>query len=241
MSTIKDDKCAGIILDFIAGGVPDNPSGEAHGNYNAYFGHALSTVDLSMHTLSGIYGFQDTMLAQDRRSTAVGRYQFLRKTLQGLQAECNLPDTDLFTPDLQDKLGLRLLKRRGYAEWKSGTINDAEFAHRLSMEWASLPDPDKGGRSHYDGDSAGNHASTTLDAVYKMLKQARSTTGGGTQQSPAPSPDPMPTPSHAFNHDYLIVLQAFMAASGDYTGDIDGIDGPLTQAAVAAITKRTQP
>lgn len=40
--------------------------------------------------------------------------------------------------------------------------------------------------------------------------------------------------------DYLIVLQRLLQATGDYTGEIDGIDGPLTKAAVAAIQRRTQ-
>jgi len=53
-----------------------------------------------------------------------------------------------------------------------------------------------------------------------------------------PSPVPAPSPPH--NSDYLLVLQAFLQASGDYTGDIDGIDGPLTRSAVTAVQKRAQ-
>jgi hypothetical protein len=40
--------------------------------------------------------------------------------------------------------------------------------------------------------------------------------------------------------DYLIVLQRLLKATGDYSGEIDGIDGPLTKAAVAAIQRRIQ-
>lgn len=235
MSTLKTtDPCADTILDFIAGGVPGNPSGETGGNYNAYFGNAKNPADLSVHTLAGIYEFQRGMLANDPRSTAIGRYQFLRKTLQGLQAECRLPDTEMFAPELQDRLGMRLLNRRGYSEWRAGKIDAREFAHRLSMEWASLPDPGNDGRSHYDGDSAGNHASTTLDAVYAMLKQAQFAASGGVQ----PSPSPGPAPARPISSDYLLVLQGFLAASGDYDGDLDGLDGPKTRAAVAAVQKR---
>ena len=57
---------------------------------------------------------------------------------------------------------------------------------------------------------------------------------------PAPSPGRDDPPANALAADYLLVLQAFLQASGDYTGDLDGLDGPLTRAAVAAIQKRVQ-
>ncbi len=231
MSTLKNgEPCADIILDFIAGGVPDNPSGEAHGNYNAYFGHALSTVDLSMHTLSGIYDFQDTMLVRDRRSTAVGRYQFLRRTLKDLQKELGLSDWEPFTPVLQDRLGMQLLNRRGYYEWRRSAIDDKEFAHRLSMEWASLPDPGNNGRSHYDGDSAGNHASTTLDAVYAMLKQAEAAASGSAE--PLPAPDPAPDVTDESDIDADLLADLVRAIQRVVDTNPDGIMGPRTYAAI---------
>lgn len=178
MSTLKtSDRCTDTILDFIAGGVLGNPSGETAGNYNAYFGHVHAADDLGVRTLNGIYEFQAAMLARDPRSTAIGRYQFLKRTLEGLQKELGLSGSERFTPELQDRLAVRLLVRRGYSEWWRGEIDDREFAHRLSLEWASLPDPQKGGRSHYDGDAVGNHASTTLDAVLDMLRRAREARG----------------------------------------------------------------
>jgi hypothetical protein len=169
------DDCTDIILDFIAGGhwgdEFGNPVGESNGNYRAYFGHVDSTVDLCAMSLAEIYEFQDRMLEENSTSTAIGRYQFLKGTLQGLQG--GLPAWTLFSEKLQDQFAIELLVRRGYSEWWFGDLSDQDFAHELSCEWASLPDPQNGGKSHYDGDSAGNHASTSLDCVYDMLRRAR--------------------------------------------------------------------
>lgn len=172
-----NDDCTDIILDFIAGGLwgdrLGNPVGETDGNYNAYFGHVRSGYDFSTFSLDSIYAFQSAMLRSDPRSTALGRYQFLRRTLQTLQSKRGLPGSTKFTPELQDKLAVDLLIGRGYPAWWRGALSDDEFAHGLAAEWASLPDPRNYGRSAYDGDSAGNHASTRLVNVRAMLAKAR--------------------------------------------------------------------
>src|SRR4051812_10375210 len=118
MSTYKGkDLATDLLLDFIAGGVPSNKGGESNGNYNAYFGHGSSKYDFGQLTLSGIYEFQARMLADDPRSTAIGRYQFLRGTLQSLQAALKLSSDEKFTHELQDRMGVSLLVRRGYRKW----------------------------------------------------------------------------------------------------------------------------
>jgi len=73
--------------------------------------------------------------------------------------------------------------------------------------------------------------------VRRRKEEADLYLSGGTGLAPAPSPEP--APSSPISHDYLLVLQAFMRASGDYIGEIDGIDGPLTWAAVDAVRQRT--
>ena len=97
-------------------------------------------------------------------------------------------------------------------------------------------------RLHKAGDYAGAAAAFALwdkangrviDGLVKRRKEEAALYLSGTAQ-------PAPAPSPPFDSDYLLVLQAFMQASGDYTGEIDGLDGPLTRAALAAITKRTQ-
>lgn len=168
MSTFRNDSTTDIILDFIA-------EHESQGNYNALIGNAKSTLDLSQYTLSGIlYKVMPWNLVRHPRlrSTATGRYQFLRGTLADLMKALNLKGSERFTPELQDRLAVQLLVRRRYREWWRSAISDVQFAHELSKEWASLPDPFNNGRSHYDGDGV-NHAGTTLPRVYGVLRRAR--------------------------------------------------------------------
>lgn len=180
MSTYKGkDDCTDTILDFIRGGVPEHKSGEAGGNYNAYFGHSKSTVNLSTMSLDLIYVRQSVMLQHDPRSSAIGGYQFLRSTLKGLQKAKSLPGSTLFTPELQDQFAVTLMIGRGYKAWWRGAMSDAEFAHGLASEWASLPDPENGGKSKYDGDGV-NSTDTTLTTFYAMLRRAATLKRSGT-------------------------------------------------------------
>ena len=180
MSTLKGtDPATDALLDFIA-------KHESAGNYNAVIGDAAATDDLSLKTIDGIYKLQAALLADGQPSSAVGRYQIIRNTLRALQALEHIGDTDLFTPGMQDRLAVRLMVGRGYSEWWLDRISDQEFAHRLSMEWASLPDPEMGGKSHYDGVGP-NHAGYTLTETYAALAHVRSLI--------QPDAPPVPPPS----------------------------------------------
>lgn len=166
MSTLKGhDDCTDIILDFIAGY-------EAGGNYNAVIGNSHASEDLGKKSIGDIYVLMDHLLASGKPSTAVGRYQIIRRTMQALQLVLGLDNKVLFTPDIQDRMAVRLLVGRGYPAWWRGQMTDVEFAHTMSCEWASLPDPELGGKSHYDGIGP-NHAGTTLVHVYSCLSKAR--------------------------------------------------------------------
>lgn len=91
------------------------------------------------------------------RSTAAGRYQFL----QGTWDELNLPD---FSPRSQDLGAIMLMKRRRMID---PLLND-DFdtaVQRGSLEWASFPDANNGGQSHYGGQPA--HSLETLRRRYQ--------------------------------------------------------------------------
>lgn len=178
MSTYRDtDPCTDLLLDFVSGGVwgdrLGNPIGEADGNYNAVIGDARASDDLGKYTIAEILDIGNRRRRSGQPSSAMGRYQFINATLDGLADR--MPGIDLstrFTPEVQDRLAVQLLVDRGYSRWWRGQIDDEAMAHGLSLEWASLPDPENGGQSHYQGVGP-NHASTTLDRVYEALKQAR--------------------------------------------------------------------
>jgi conjugal transfer mating pair stabilization protein TraG len=181
MSTLKGtDPATDALLDFIA-------VHESGGNYNAVIGNARSSGDLSVLTITAIYSLQSTLLAKGRPSTAVGRYQIIRDTLRGLVASERLDASEHFTPELQDRLAVALLVHRGYSDWWRGDMDDAAFAHQLSLEWASLPDPENDGKSHYDGIGP-NHAGYSLSEVYSALDRVRSLMRPETPPEPRPGP-----------------------------------------------------
>ena len=165
-STVGDAKS---ILDFVA-----RP--ESGGNYNAILGNAKNqTVKLTDMTLSEVAAFQRDMVKQGKESGAVGKYQIIGSTLQGLIKEMNLdPATDKFTPELQDRMAMQLLERRGFAQWKAGKLSDEEFANRVAQEWAGLPvvTGSKAGRSYYAGVGS-NKAGVSTTAFLNAIKSAR--------------------------------------------------------------------
>ena len=56
-------------------------------------------------------------------SSATGGYQFMRATLKDLKRELGLRGTQVLDPDLQDRLGYHLLKRRGYEAFMAGRMS----------------------------------------------------------------------------------------------------------------------
>jgi len=165
-AAIRGDRTASRILDFVSGP-------ESRGNYNAYYGRSGSERDLSQMTMADLAGCMKTR----RPYSATGRYQFIYTTLfgkdgaSGLFREAGLRPTDRFTPEVQDRLALLLLQRRGYDAWKAGKLSTQAFAKNLASEWASLPSP-RTGRSVYAG-VAGNRAGVTVRQTLGALDSAR--------------------------------------------------------------------
>jgi conjugal transfer mating pair stabilization protein TraG len=156
------------LLDFIA-------VKESGGNYDAYLGEPIAAVGtITGRTIAEVYDFQREMIDKNYASTAVGRYQTLQRTLSAMVQVLKYDiDRIVLTPDVQDAIGEQLLIGRGLDDWLANHIDDIEFMHRLSCEWASLPDPLNSGKSHYDGDTAGNHAGRTLAEFQAALTAAR--------------------------------------------------------------------
>ena len=206
---VQADPRAARILDMVSG-AELNPANA--GNYNAVYGNAASTDDLSRRTL-------DQTIAWSRNrgtsSSATGRFQFMAGTLESLKRDLKLSGSEPFSPALQDRMALALLNRRGYREWSAGKLSDDEFANRLAQEWASLPNLATG-KSHYAGDGVNKAlvspsqvrtaltgtgafpAARVEQAAQTLAKQAsgpeftekvRTMFGGGAGQQAAPAAD----------------------------------------------------
>ena len=113
---------------------------------------------------------------QRRWLFAVGRYQFIPKTLRFAVANSDVSHLDMFTPETQNKLFAALLLHKrptigGYLTGKHNSINAALRA--LAMEWASVEYLGYGrGRGYYNH-IGGNRAHITWREAAVVLKQVR--------------------------------------------------------------------
>ena len=97
--------------------------------------------DLTKVPLGEIDRLQTEILNNPKNKTGgspVGKYQVVQRTLRDAKKALGLKDTDLFTKEVQDKVGMWLLNRRGYQDWKDGKISDAQFTKNMQNEWQAL-------------------------------------------------------------------------------------------------------
>ena len=149
-----------------------------------------SEPSLVQMTCAEVQRFQTQRIAQGYRSTACGRYQFIKRTLtEAIRVAEIDPLTTRYTPDVQDYLILAILKRyRKLNEWVAGTYTTDRFMIKLSQEFASIPVPYQmqgqsrvvnKGQSYYAGDGL-NKAHHDPDSLYQQLNDILN---GGTGES----------------------------------------------------------
>ena len=103
-------------------------------------------------SIAEIYRWIDETPGQQH---AMGRYQFIPKTLKRLVRDLGVDKGALFSPALQDRLAARLVEEAGLTEMEAGTLGRHQFMNNLAKIWAGLPT--SSGKSHYHG-YAGNRA-----------------------------------------------------------------------------------
>jgi muramidase (phage lysozyme) len=196
---------AAILLDFIR----ETEVGRSdRASYDVIYGHNQAKLPQPLTTMT--YGeIVDAQKSWSKRfgSSAAGGYQFMRATLIDLaKAVHSISGTDRFTPDLQDRLGYRLLVRRGYPEFITGKISLVQFAENLAKEWASFPvlvsckgahRDLKRGQSYYAGDGV-NRALVKPEKVEAVLEEilevARRPHEVDSEAEPLETRVPFPTP-----------------------------------------------
>ncbi len=153
-----------------------NAIGEAEGSrpsywggnpYDLVIGKRKGIKPVSEMTISEVKSFQRQLVLKGLPSGAVGKYQFINKTLLELQSKLKFRDSDVFSADLQDKMAMKLLDIRGLKDFLNDKLPLKNFMKNLSKEWASLPNPDTG-KSYY-----GQRTHFTVFQMSKILKDIK--------------------------------------------------------------------
>ncbi|WP_336810948.1 hypothetical protein [Bosea sp. MMO-172] len=189
---------AALLLDFI--GQTEAPRG-----YDTIYGNNQGKLPkpLTGMTIGEVLTAQPGW-TKSFGSSAAGRYQIMKATLEGLLADPKLGLTRSmrFDANLQDRLGFHLLKRRGYAAFMAGQIGLTAFGKSLAQEWASFPvlSATQGnkrkverGQSYYAGDGV-NKALVKPETVEVVLFNARAAAS-----APPPPDIPLPREPIAWN------------------------------------------
>lgn len=169
---------------------------------------ALIGRQLTEMTLREVLAWQGDVVARGSASSAAGRYQFIRATLDGTRLLAGIGLDAVFDAETQDKLAERLLDGRGWQKLVARQMTAETFADALAREWASLPVhwSQKGhtrqvtrGQSFYAGDGL-NRASASCDEVLEAIADALAGRPGGNTAAVPPS-----------QHDRLAALEARVA------------------------------
>ena len=178
------------MLDAISGAEGTKGYGTLYGGKNIpelAMGKMTINQVLNMQE-TGMYKGQSVYAKDEYDSTATGRYQFMPAVLreEAERAGLNL-NTTKFTPELQDELILRRIRRmRGVTPGmlKSQGMSD-EVIDRLAPEFASFPNlfgPDYKGRD-IQGTSFYGQGGKSADFIKDLYNKS-----GGMKMSPTPPP-----------------------------------------------------
>mgnify|MGYP001627529375 CR=1 FL=1 len=122
---------------------------------------------LTAMTLEEVDAHQRGMLARGSRSSAAGKYQINRETMRWLRETMGLTGAELYTPELQERMGRERMRLAGYDEFLQGKITAEQFQERMSGVWTSIAKPD--GRAR----NARDPVATGRDAFQDALARAR--------------------------------------------------------------------
>jgi hypothetical protein len=157
----------------------------------------------------------------NRGTSAVGRYQFIRGTLQGLKDRLGYKDTDIFSQEVQDRLFDALMEEQGLQDLSSGLITPEEFQTKLSSQFASIPKPGTD-----TGTYKGQNTGVTSDRVSAVLSSMQADTQtdqmlseeqpGGTFR---PEDDSVSSDTGVATGDQVEEEPGFLDTVGEYVSD----------------------
>jgi muramidase (phage lysozyme) len=181
---------------------------ESNGDYNVAYGGTKD--NFTNMTIDEVLQWQDDYVDAGSRSSAIGKYQIIRKTLRDLKKKMKLTGDEVFSPEMQDAMFVELLRKRGYDKWTEGKLSDDEFGNNLAKEWASFPvltdmkgskRKVKAGETYYAGDGL-NKALISPEEVRGALVSYR-------------TPDPLIERQKQYEKDLEEEMQ-YAELAGDY-------------------------
>jgi len=148
---------------------------ESRGDYNAlvYGKNTPSRASLTNMTLQEVMNYQDGMVSRGHASTAVGKYQITKDTLDEFAKKTGVSLSEKFTPEIQDKIAAKILDEAGYSRFARGEISRDQFTNNVARRWASMPTTE--GKSFYDG-IAGNKSLISLQSVQQLYSSSAALT-----------------------------------------------------------------
>lgn len=143
----------GQLLDAI--GAAEGATYDTMYGYAERPGGAFAGTKVTDLTIKEVQDLQKKMVANNGVSSAIGKYQFIQTTLREAVKALGLDPNEKFSPEVQDKLAIWLLKNRtSFDKWATGEGDAAAFQNELASQWASVPNTS--GRSAYAGDGVNN-------------------------------------------------------------------------------------
>ena len=107
-------------------------------------------------------------------SSASGKYQFMKLTIQGLVDQGVISKEDTFNAETQNKMAVALIGEKKIQKFLDGKISTKAFAKSLAVTWSSLP-KDESNKSAYEGIS-GNKALEKWEDFAKSLEDYKKET-----------------------------------------------------------------
>lgn len=120
-------------------------------------------------TIAEVLDYQRSLQIEGSASSAVGRFQFIRKTLNWLVEEHDISKDKKFDRNMQDTLARIMMVKCGFYERDAKTH---AIGNCLARAWAALPviTGEKAGISYY-ADVGSNEALTSREEVLATLRE----------------------------------------------------------------------
>lgn len=150
-----------------------------------YGKYAVPDKNVSEMTLTELYDYQNKLINATKGkvpgttlgTSAVGKYQILKKSLFGNGTpekpmkdswadKLELTPDTVFTPELQEKIGMLALKETGYDSFAVGKKTQEDFHNRIADIWASVSKVS--GEDKYDQGTRTSYSD--LQPIYKLIK-----------------------------------------------------------------------